>query len=220
MPRRYAKRPARRPRKANRPKRRANRKSGNGAQLVTLNTMSSKPMRFMKTVQNQITLQGTGTALSGAGDFTIAAVPQFPELSALFNRYKLNAIILTIRAIDQATGVSFAQSQMPTMSHRFNYDSNISVVQIPDRLQSANNVNNITFTLDKTKFQYKLVPKTVSPVYYNVATTGYKLNPPTYIDCAYSSVPHYGWMYSIDNLLTGFTIAVDVTYDFSMKYVQ
>lgn len=220
MPRRFAKRPAR-PRKSNRkPKRRGNRKSGNGAQLVTFNQMSNKPMRFIKTIANQIILQGTNSAVTGSGDFTVAAIPQFGEISALFNRYKLNSVTLTIRAIDQATGVSFAQSQMPTMSHRFNYDSNLSITEIPDKLQSCSNVNNITFTLDKTKFQYKMIPKTITPVYYNIASSGYKLNPPTYIDVAYSTVPHYGWMYHIDNLLTGFTIAVDVTYDFSMKYVQ
>lgn len=213
------KRMSRKPVKAKKTtRRRVNPKLGNGSQLSTLNVMSDKPMRFQKTILNQITLQGASTSITGEGQFTIDVVPQFPELTALFNRYKLHKVILNIRAIDQQTGVSFAQSQMPTLYHRYNYDSNIAVVSIKDKLSNATNVNTFTFTLDKTKTQYTLVPKTVSPVYYSITSTGYKLNEPEWIDVAYPSVPHYGWMYYIDNLLTGFTIAVDVTYDFSMKY--
>jgi len=212
---------SKRPHKSARPKKRnVNRLSGNGTALVTLNQMSNKPMRFVKTISNQIIIAGTSNAVSGGGDFTIAALPQFGELAVLFNRYKMNSITFTIRLLDQAPGVSMAQSQMPTMTYRYNYDSNLAVANIQDKLQNQNNVKQFTFTIDNTKFQYKIVPKTITPVYYNITSSGYKLNNPTYIDCAYSSVPHYGLIYHIDELLTGFTVAIDVTYDFSMKYVQ
>lgn len=197
-----------------------NKQSGNGSQLAITNKSNPKTQRFVKTVFNHITIAGQSRAEQGAGEFMMSDVPQFQELLTLYNRYRLNKIILTIRAIDQATGVSFAQSQMPTLYHRYSYDSNLTVTTIQDKLQNCDNAQNFTFTLDKTKLQYTLRPRTISPVYYNITASGYKLNPPTYIDCAYSSVPHYGWMYYIDNLLTGFTIAVDVTYDFSMKYIQ
>jgi len=194
-------------------------------QVVVLNKRSDKPVRFVKTILSDFTggipsLVGTGTYVTGANSVSIGNVPDFGSIAQLFNRYKINKIHLTVRWKETLTTGSLSVGRAPTMWIRYNYDTNLALGSIPTKVQEGNNWRQISFTPDSTQHTYTFIPFTVAPVYLSQIATGYELQKKKYIDSAYQYVPHYGIMYYVDSLAVGQSISFDVTYDFSVKYIQ
>jgi len=214
------------PKRSNRPRRKVQRKRnkmpGNAIakQLVCMNKMPDKPMRFVKTIYGGVTLTGVSGPIYNSYSFSMNALADFNDIAILFNRYKLNKIThtFTLRSASGTAGGLSGSTQLPKLFCRYNYDSNIVSSNIPSTLQEANNVINHTFTEDSTVFQYSIVPRTIQPVYRSTLLTGYELQKRTYIDAAYPDVPHYGLMIWTPFLANGDEILIDITYDFSMKY--
>jgi len=189
-------------------------------QLVCMNRMPDKPMRFIKTVYGSTTLTGVSGPIYNSYFYAMNSIADFNDIAMLFNRYKLNKITttFTLRSAAGTAGGLGNSTQLPKLFVRYNYDSNIVSTSIPAALQEANNVVNHTFTEDQTVFQYTHVPRTIAPVYRSTLLTGYELQKRTYIDATYNDVPHYGLMIWTPFLAAGDEILIDTTYDFSAKY--
>lgn len=213
---RKAKKSTRRPRR-----RVANKRPGNASigQMVVMNKVPDKPMRFVKSIYGSQSLSGVGSAQIGTVAFTMNMLADFNDIAILFNRYKLNKIIttFTLRSSSGTAGGLSNSTQLPKIFVRYNYDANLSGI-VPQTLQEASNVINHTFTEDSTILRYTCVPRTIAPVYRSAISTGYELQKKSYIDSQYSDVPHYGLMYWIPFLAVGDEILIDYTFDFTVKY--
>lgn len=199
-------------------------------QVVNYNTFNNKPIkpqRFIKSLYQANLIEGADTTVATVNAFTMANVPDIGAISTLYNRYKMNKIHLTFTLKDNyggsGSGVDMNTARMPTLWIRYNYDSeNITpssdYADLIEKLQEVPNVKSITFTPNQTKFTYTLIPFTVAPVYLSSVATGYQLQKKRYIDMAYTSVPHYGVMWAVDELPEGLSLVVDVTTDFTVKY--
>ena len=195
------------------------------SQIRNVNTQKLKTQVFTKTQLCEsnplaLTYIGTGTHLSSIGGITVNAMPDFLNISALYNRYKIMSVTYNFNIQPVGTGglVSF---DLPKMTIRYNYNSQLtSSTVMPNVFQDLNNVKQFQFTQDKTQFAYTFYPRCNEPVYLSLTATGYKLSKPQYIDVAYPSVPHYGIMWYADSVPVGVKICLDITYKVAFKYAS
>jgi len=190
------------------------------SQLQVFNKMPDKPLRYVKSIYGFQTLVGVAGPIYQATSFTVGSLPDFNDIAILFNRYKLNRVTatFTLRSAAGSAGGLGNSTQLPKLFVRYNYDANITAANIPQTLQEVNNVICHSFTEDSTVLRYTCVPRTIAPVYRSALLTGYELQKKSYIDCAYSDVPHYGLMIWVPYLAAGDEILIDYTYDFVVKY--
>jgi len=192
-------------------------------QMRTQNAFSPKPQVFMKTQLSEfnpvaLTYIGAGTFISALGGITVGSMPDFLNISALYNRYKMLAVTYNFNVQPVGTGGLIA-FDLPKMTIRYNYDSLLSSTSVmPQVFQGLPNVKTFQFTPDKTQLSYTFYPRCVEPVYLSGLSTGYKLAKQQYIDVGYSNVPHYGIMWYIDSLPTGVKMTLDITYKVAFKY--
>lgn len=192
------------------------------SQLMTKNRFTPKSQVFVKTqlaYNNPLALEyvGAGTSLTSIGGATVGSMPDFSNITALYNRYKMLSVTYNWNL--QTTGaLSLYNYDLPKMLVRYNYDANLTSAAVPTKLEAIPNVKQFQFTQDKTQFSYTYYPRANEPVYLSGISTGYKLAKQQYIDVAYSNVPMYGIMWYVDNLGTGLKLSLDITYKVAFKY--
>lgn len=189
-------------------------------QLRTVNNYQLRPQRVMKTSLSTISgnvMTGAGGPITVLGGALMGSMPDFANLANLYNRYKMNKITYTFNV--QATGnATLYTYDLPKIAVRYNYDSNLASANVQTRIQECNNFKQFQFTPEKTTFSYTYYPRCIEPVYLSLIASGYKLAKPQFIDVQYSSIPHYGIMWYVDNLATGLIITYDITWDATFKY--
>jgi len=190
-------------------------------QVVKFNSIPDKPVRFIKTIYAANAVNGADDSPYVITGFTIANVPDWTNIKALYNRYKINKIHMTFR-LKVLDTYDMNKLSMPTLRIRYNYDSNLAsdFATVDAKLQEANNVKQCLFTPNMTEFQYTVIPFTVAPVYLSSVASGYELQKKRYIDALYDGVPHYGIMWTIDYLPEGLVVVIDVSTDFTVKYIE
>jgi len=213
--------PVRRPRrKMNRkPKRKTAFKVG---QSLNYNATNSKVVKFVKTalysVNGTNNYTGTGSAISFIGGALPSSMPDWTNIIDLFNRYKLRKVTYTFNLTTTTGNNGLDGERLPKMYVRYNYNSNLPVLQVINQMQETPNVKVHQFTADKTQFSYSYYPRCLEQVYLSGITTGYKVAKQQYIDVTYGSVPHYGIMWYVDTLSTGLQINYDITWECDFKY--
>lgn len=189
-------------------------------QLRTVNSIQLRPQRIVKTSLSSISgnqMVGAGASITVLGGALMGSMPDFSNIANLFNRYKMNKVTYTFNV--QATGnATLYTYDLPKIAVRYNYDSNLASANVQSRIQEVNNFKQFQFTPDKTSFSYTYYPRCIEPVYLSAIASGYKVAKQQYIDVQYSTVPHYGIMWFVDNLATGLIITYDITWDVSFKY--
>lgn len=190
------------------------------SQMRTINNSQPKPQRFVKTSLSTISgnqMVGAGSSITVLGGALVGSMPDFANIANLFNRYKMNKITYTFNV--QATGnATLYTYDLPKIAVRYNYDSNLLAANVQTRIQEVNNFKQFQFTPEKTSFSYSYFPRCIEDVYLSAISSGYKLAPQQFIDVQYSTVPHYGIMWFVDQLATGLIITYDITWDVSFKY--
>lgn len=187
-------------------------------QLHVYNKRPHQLFRTLKTVYSAVTITGANLSVGAVRNETVSTVADWSNIATLFNRYKLNKVKYTFTLIDTGA-TNFTNTRMPEISLRYNYDSNLTSGGVaPSLIQQMNNINTFQMTPDRTRIEYTIHPHTIGPVYLSAVSSAYKLNPKLYIDSTYNTVPHYGLLYYIDYLATGFTMQIDIEYDLSLKY--
>jgi len=189
-------------------------------QLRTINNSIPRPQRFVKTALSSISgnqMTGAGAAITVLGGALVGSMPDWGNIANLYNRYRMNKITYTFNV--QATGnATLYTYDLPKIAVRYNYDSNLAAANVPTRIQEVNNFKQFQFTPEKTSFSYSYFPRCIEDVYLSAIASGYKLAKPQYIDVQYSTIPHYGIMWHVDNLANGLIITYDITWDVSFKY--
>lgn len=132
-------------RKAPMRKRKGNRKARGPAkvgQMVTLNVNRPKPQVFQKTALNAASgasVTGTNSAVIILGGALASSMPDWANIIALYNRYKMLKVTYTFN-IQGLGGVTLFNADMPKMLVRYNYDSNLLQANVLARLQEVPNV--------------------------------------------------------------------------------
>ena len=72
-------------------------------QHLVFNKMPSSTVRFVKTIQSASAYVGAGASQSSVASFTVLSMPDFSSISALYNRYKINKVMLTFTLRDNTS---------------------------------------------------------------------------------------------------------------------
>lgn len=198
-------------------RKRRNQNVGRLGNLTTMNNIESKQFTVSTTSLGHTTINGSNASASAYLVNDITHLPNYSTYLQLFDRYKIHRIKATFKWVDTDDSVKqLADYRTPQIFMRYNYDSNAATgTQAVD----LKNSKRVVLTPEKQMVTYTWIPKTVSPVYLSSVATGYKQNPPTWIDGTYTGVDHYGLSYYIDYLpvQTSIVIDLELTVSFAHK---
>ena len=178
----------------------------------------SPTTKFVRTYFSQGSITGADASYGTNYAIQADAMPDWSVISALYNRFRLDKVTYTFTLIDPSVSTpNLVTARLPELLMRYNYDSG-APTPTGTTMGALGNVVSTKLTLDQNRVSYTWIPKTVSPLYLGLTTSGYKLNAPLFIDVAYGGVPHYGMSLVVDFLAAGLTILIDVEYHVTMRY--
>jgi len=204
-------------RRATRPRRKTTNKGFKVTQQFTQNPSHPKPQVFKKTTINAIVVNGTGVPYFTLGGAFASSMPDWTNIIALYNRYKMLKVTYTFNCQASAGG-PISAIDMPRIWIRYNYDPVLAAAGVKDKLQECPNTKVFQFTPEKTTFRYSYYPRCIEPVVLSGTSLGTKLAKQQYIDCNFGNVQHYGIMYWMDYLAAGCQISYDISWETAFKY--
>lgn len=150
---------------------------------------------------NGSTLPQTEWDLSAC--FSFNDIGNLAEFTALFDQYKLNAVLFQIKMINVPETVDAPNSNVanygnffPTIWYAPDHDDNL--VLTVAQLKEYERVKHKVLRPNK-EINILLKPSTLQQVYNSTAVTGYANNfKKPWLDCATPAVPHYGLKFAID----------------------
>lgn len=180
-----------------------------------------KKHNFTRRLTKAVTLVNPASTsdLVGIGSWQLTQVPNYSEFVALFDKYKMNYVDITVRIVDMdETG------KMPPIFLWKNNDSDLAAgsvnQQYVDQLQY---VTMLQPTTDNRVLKRRVYPYILEQVYSSVAgvgSTGYgnqatKYAP--YIDISYPNVRNYGWAVYIPSVTGSLSTQLQVEIDFEFN---
>lgn len=163
---------------------------------------------------------GVSTA-SGSFYFTLADIPNVSEFSTLFDFYRLNRVLVTIKMIPvpdatyqpaSTTLVNF-MNWYPTIWYVRDQDDN-NAMTLPEIKEFEKVKHRVLYPNREIKIILR--PTTLTQTYRTALTTGYKIDTSRqYTDMAQRDVPHYGLKTVID--LEGLSSSGDAARQWQFK---
>lgn len=165
--------------------------------------------------------------------FSFGDINNIVEFTTLFDQYKLNCVVLTLKMINvpeqtDAANLNIANfgNFYPTIWYAPDHDDNnyLTITQLKEYERVKHKV-----LRPNKEFSVALRPTTLQQVYNTSATTGYACNfKKPWLDMSQTGIPHYGIKFCIDleGLTTGtapaqgFQFKVQAKYYFSCKNVR
>lgn len=149
-------------------------------------------------------------------NFQISDIANIAEYTALFDQYRITSVSAVF--LNKATQVYIGNSSgdLPMVTTAIDYNDNSSLGVNPTQYQTA-----VTNPMT-TNFVRRLVPRTAMPV-FNGVTSAYVMGPrDAWLDCTYTSVPHYQLIVNITNTSVDsqFVVEVDVLYSLEFQSVR
>lgn len=177
---------------------------------------------------------GSGTSASSydlSVAFCVNDLPNWSEFSALFDQYRLNAVVLQIKMCNNPDATNYPGQTTnnfgnfyPTLWYSPDYDDNniitLSALKEYERVKHKVLHPNRECTI-------VLRPRTLTTVYNNSSSSGYATNfKNPWLDCANPNIPHYGLKMAIDfeglasAITGGFVFKINAKYYFQCKNVR
>ncbi len=160
----------------------------------------------------------SSTAVYFALALTLADFPQISTLGALFDQYRVEKLLFTMRARNNAVfiaGVSSPNGGVPYGYVVVDYDDSSAPASMSE-LQQYNNCRTFTGEEDVA---IEIVPALTPAVFSTGAFSGYEVSPSNahWIDLANTSVPFYGIKGGVGNLTLSTTSSW--TWDISVEAI-
>jgi len=158
---------------------------------------------FTLTVQSSIPLFGSLA-------FNLSDIPAYSNWTALFDQYRIEEV----EAIFRPFNSTVANGRIITAIDYDNQPTVTSFNQV-EKYQTA-------VTADSTQtIRRRFKPRTAVPIYNSLSTVGYQMGPiNNWIDSAYPDVPHFGLVYALENVGTGYSYVVDLKYTLTFNNVN
>jgi len=191
------------------------------ARNTTFDIIPRQTLRTKKTALGITTIAGANSSIGQTSYFTLSSMPDYAQISALFNRYRINKIKFVFSLIDNSSAdtPNFSNVRLPKIYMRHCYDSNLSSGSVNTALiGQMNNLASFQMTQENTRIEYTVYPRTIGPVYLSGVSNAYSLNKQLFIDSTYNTVPHYGILWYVDYLVSGLNLLVDLEYDVTWQY--
>lgn len=187
MPRKYA-------RKNRTTKRRmTRRKTAIRRSKIARQVHAYKRMWKISTITASVAGGGVQTNIAGAYSFKLSDLPNYTELTALYDQYKITGVKISF--IPSATEYNSAIPQGATVAQGFNpfmsaidYDDTTTPTS-EDQLMEYGSLKRSGPGRIHSRY---IVPKVLQEVYRSVATTGYRPISGQWLDIAQPDIPHYG----------------------------
>lgn len=151
----------------------------------------------------------------GAWTFKLNDLPNVGEFTSLFDRYMITHVKLRIRIQNDPATQAGNASNYPQLYYVRDFDDAISPSSI-DHLREHSRMKSLMLKPYRESI-INIKPCVLTNLNDNV---GYVLSPKwkQWIDCASTTVPHYGIKFGIDNLINAnYNILVRATYYFRCK---
>lgn len=177
-------------------------------------------------------LQGNGSSTPSsfniAVSFAINDLPNWSEFNALFDQFRLNAVLFQIKMIsnsDSSTGAGVNTANYgnyyPTIWYAPDHDD--QAILTVAQLKEFEKVRHKVLRPNK-ECNIMLRPTTLQQVYNSSTTAGYACNfKKPWLDVATPGIPHYGLKFAIDfeglnsTLVQGFSFKINAKYFFQCK---
>lgn len=154
-------------------------------------------------------------------DFRMINVVQYNEFTNLFDRYKIVGI--NYKVMYQCNDAQVQGSQvLPIVHYAIDYDD----ATVPSVLTDISSKSNCrTKVLGNTQYVVqKIKPKVAGQIYQSAIATGYSVIKAPYINSTYSTVPHYGIKFWLNNVYMSSSnntaITIEPEYIFACKDVN
>ena len=150
--------------------------------------------------------------LGKAYQFTLSALTNYAEFTALFDSYQIKGISLKIipSANSQETG---STRYIPRMAYRWDYNDAITPANEQELIE-CDNVK-VKSTLNVIKSYSKPRPQIQL---YGPITTGYGETKKMWINTSSTNVPHYGFKLWLSQANTSYTCDYDIYATYYMKF--
>lgn len=165
---------------------------------------------------------GTGFELS----FSLAQVPAYAELQAVFDQYSIQKVKVTFMPrFSESSDVVAGSGPLGTLSSIFvcvDTDSTSFGTFYTAPGPVLERQGSLVRRTDKP-FSMTIQPKSSTMVYKTAVTTGYGESPDGYnwLDCTDATIPHYGIRGWLDfPPRTGFTVGYDVLVDYHIIFKE
>jgi hypothetical protein len=181
---------------------------------IYLTTPSAKPYTFIRSIPEADINKGTIDQGYGVA-FTLADLPSSSEFTALFDQYRINWVeyTFTLKTPFNALPAS------PLIYVAEDHDDSSP----PSRtfVNERQGCKVLSFGIDRNRITVRVVPTVVNQVYQSAVASGYsRMEPGTWLDCSYPSVPHYGLKYFIDNYNTSVGTIIGTTLRYSVSFKE
>lgn len=163
--------------------------------------MSNQLHSFKRQYHNglwDLAISGTPVQTFGAIEFKLSDLAtSINEYTALFDRYKLNAVKVTwvigVNCAYEGSGGSF----LPRIHTAIDYDDSNPPLTLDDLMQYTS-YKMSSFTGSKLKISRYIKPRMAGLVYKSGISNAYSVLKPSWVDLTSADVPHYGIKYCIE----------------------
>ncbi len=152
--------------------------------------------------------------------FSLVNVQNYNELTVLYDQYQIEEVCMIFKPINKYLAPSGASAQNPTfMVHAIDFDDATAPTTLGEMWEKS--LVDIHYYYDEWKVQFK--PRAAQALYNTSATfSGYAQNVSPWIDCASSSVEHYGFKavipQSTATTITGWRLYI--VYKLAFRYLR
>lgn len=190
-------------------------------QAVVYNRKRNNTMTLKKTLLNASFWNGLGTYVSTTGYFTAANLPDWNYAKALFSHYRFKRVKLIVTLVDAVAGdgKAFSNTRMPEIFLKTNYDPALPVPTLTSNFQEYSNVVSFQMTPERTRVEFIIEPKVLTPVAIVTDTTnqGYTTRTPPWTMVTDADIQNWGYMFFADILDSSFRIMIDHEYEVEFK---
>lgn len=170
-------------------------------------------------------VSGTPTECSLSLQFSLNDIPNVSEFTTLFDQYKLKAVVVTIKMLQNPNALYIPTQSSntscnfyPTIWYTSDFDDQMT--QTLAQIKEFERVKHRVLYPNK-ELKIVLRPKTLSQLYRTSVTTGYANTPGSpWLDLANTDIPHYGLktVFDFEGLQMPATTDVRFTFKINAKY--
>lgn len=203
-------------------KRKRGGKSRTGAGRYKYRRTAMVVSRPLRSIQNQVhrfkrnfaltTLTGIGAAVYGGQNYVLSQLPNYTELTALFDQYKMTHVKVRFQLVTDPSGVAPATAFVPRIWTVVDKNTDAAPASV-NELREYGNVS------CRSLVPYKPVTVNIKPHTSTETATSQAalMRRSPWINTSSATVYHYGLRYAIDNLPTNYKVEIEVTAWLSCK---
>lgn len=156
---------------------------------VIVRTGRARANYVIKEVVELTDIKNSNVPTFGALSFSFSQLPNASSWVALYDRYRFLGVKVTFQSVGVMTNTTPATYSVPEFATVVDFDDDTPATALSQLQRSATYCGHRTSSSIVRHF----LPRATRPVYISGVSTGYQeADPLSWMDLAYTSIPHYG----------------------------